>query len=85
MKLTELEKDVIRSIAENQYDDFPDSEIWSFAISYETKITKDNQISGVVASLVKKELVISGDYCNDSTIKLTKKGVEEYHKLKMKK
>jgi hypothetical protein len=40
MNITELEKDVMIAIAENQYADSPDSEIWSFAIDFHTKITK---------------------------------------------
>ena len=84
-KLTELEKDVIVAIAENQYADFPDSWVWSWAIDYETKITKKEQISGVVSSLVKKELAITEDYAGDNTIKLTVKGVAEYKQIKEEK
>lgn len=82
MTLTELEKDVIVAIAENQYADFPDSWVWSWAIDYETKITKKHQISGVVSSLLKKGLTVTEEYANDNTIKLTKKGVEEYKQIK---
>jgi len=82
MKITELEKDVIIAIAENQYADSPDSEVWSWAIEYETKITKKEQVSGVVSSLVKKGLAISSDYDNDRTVRLTAKGVGEYNQIK---
>lgn len=84
MHTTTLENDVIRAIAENQYSDTLGDEVWSFAIKYHTKITLDNQISGVVSSLVKKGLVevtIGWDK-NDNTIRLTDKGIEEYKKLK---
>ena len=84
MHTTTLENDVIKAIAENEYADTPSSEIWSFAIKYQTKITEDNQIAGVVSSLVKKGLVEvdKGFEKKDSSIKLTKKGLEEYNRLK---
>lgn len=84
MNLTELEKDVIRAIAENQYADTPDSPVWSFAISYHTKIAKKKQISGVVSSLVKKGLAISTEKYDgkDDTVQLTEDGVAEYYKIK---
>jgi DNA-binding PadR family transcriptional regulator len=83
MNITELEKDVMIAIAENQYADSPDSEIWSFAIDFHTKITKKEQISGVVSSLVKKGLAVcSSEHGNDDTVRLTTKGVKEYNKLK---
>lgn len=83
MNLTELEKDVVRAIAENQYADAPDSEVWSFAIKYHTKVTRDEQICGVVSSLVKKGIVVATDgWQDDDTVQLTIKGVEEYNKIK---
>jgi len=85
MKLTELEKDVIVAITENEYSDVPGDPVWSFSIDYNTKITKKNQISGVVSSLVKKGLVVSQGWDKDDVVYLTKKGIDEYHKLKVKK
>ena len=83
MNITELEKDVIIAIAENQYADTPDSPVWSWAIDYHTKITRKKQISGVVSSLVKKGLVISCvDYGTEGCVQLTMKGVEEYNRIK---
>jgi len=81
MNLTELEKDVIVAIAENQYANFPNDWIWSFAIDYDTKITKTEQISGVVSSLVKKELAECSGEGKDSVTRLTDTGVEAYHKI----
>lgn len=82
MNLTELEKDVVRAIAENQYADAPDSEVWSFAIKYHTKVTRDEQICGVVSSLVKKGIVVSEGDGKDSVVYLTKRGILEYEKIK---
>ena len=82
MKLTELEKDVIIAIAENEYSDVPGNPVWSWAIDYETKITKKEQVSGVVSSLVKKGLAKCYDEGKDSTVHLTDAGVKTYHGIK---
>jgi len=82
MNITDLEQDVIRAIADNQYANSPDDSVWSWAIEYHTKITKTEQISGVVSSLVKKGLACSEDYGTDRIVRLTVKGVEEYNRLK---
>lgn len=84
MKLTELEKDVIIAIAKNEYSDNPGDPVWTFIIEDNTDL-HSKQISGVVSSLTKKGLVDSNDEGKDSTVWLTKNGVEEYHKLKVKK
>ena len=82
MNLTELEKDVIVAIAENQYADVPSDPVWSFAIDFHTKITKTEQISGVVSSLVKKGLAECWGEGKDSTVELTDTGVKAYHEIK---
>lgn len=84
MNLTELEKDVIVAIAENQYADNPESPVWSWAIVYDTKVVTKINVSGVVSSLVKKELVKTYPAFQhyDDVVQLTKSGVEQYHKIK---
>lgn len=82
MKITELEKDVITAIVENEYVDIPGDSVWTWIIDSEAKITKTEQISGVVSSLVKKGLVVSIDAGKDSTVQLTEEGVKIYHKIK---
>jgi len=84
MKLTELEKVVIRTLAKNEYSDDPGDPVWTFIIEDNTDL-HSKQISGVVSSLTKKGLVDSNDDGKDSTVWLTENGVEEYHKLKVKK
>lgn len=81
MNLTDMEKDVIRAIAENEYCDVLGQDVWSWAISHQTKITNDNQIPGVVSSLVKKGLVVSSQYDYDRVVKLTQKGIKEYKNI----
>jgi len=82
--LTDMEKDVILSIANSEYSDEPGDPIWSWNIADNTKITKKEQVSGVVSSLVKKGLVGSDGQSegNDSCTWLTKKGIEAYNLLK---
>ena len=86
MKLTEMEKDVIIAICENEFSDSPGDPVWSWAVHDKCKITKQNQICGVISSLIKKGLAVSdewdGGMYKDQTVELTKKGVEIYHKLK---
>ena len=82
MNLTELEKDVIVAIAESEYADSPKDWIWSWAIDYETKITRTGQISGVVSSLVKKGLAKCFGERKDSMIRLTDTGVKAYDEIK---
>ena len=84
MKLTEFEKIVVRVLAENEYSDNLEDPVWTFIIEDNTNL-HSKQISGIVSSLTKKGLVNSNDNGKDSTIWLTKNGVEEYHKIKVKK
>ena len=79
--LTEHEKTVVKIIAKNEYSDFPGDPVWTFVIEDFTDL-HSKQISGIVSSLTKKGLVGSFDEGKDSTIWLTKKGVEEYNKIK---
>lgn len=84
MKLTEFEKIVVRVLAKNEYSDNLEDLIWTFIIEDNTNL-HSKQISGIVSSLTKKGLVNSNSNGKDSTIWLTKNGVEEYHKIKVKK
>ena len=79
--LTILEKNVIKAIAESEYNDTPDEPTWTFIIEDNTDL-HSKQISGVVSSLTKKGLVNSIDDGDDSTIWLTKNGVKEYKQIK---
>lgn len=78
MKTTDMEKDVIRAIAENEYSDTPEDNVWVWVIADNCKITRKDQVSGIVSSLVKKDLVLT----DGETIQLTEKGVIEYYKIK---
>jgi len=81
MNITKLEKAVIAVIAKNEYSDSPEDPVWTFIIEDNTDL-HNKQISGVVSSLTKKGLVNSIDDGKDSTIWLTKKGIEKYNKIK---
>ncbi len=86
MKLTELEKDVIVAITENEYSDVPEDAVWSWSVADNCKITHKDQVSGVVSSLTKKGLAeCYNDRGKDSTIHLTDAGVKAYHGIKKEK
>lgn len=79
--LTELERDLIfNGMMKNDYGDSPDHWVWSWAIydCGQMEIVKKKQVSGVVSSLVKKELIrtFDGDKRDEYSIQLTKKGIE---------
>jgi len=82
MELTELEKDVVVAITENEYSDVPGNPVWSWSVADNCKITHKDQVSGVVSSLIKKGLVVSQNYDKDDIVYLTKKGVAEYKQIK---
>ena len=82
MKLTELEKDVIIAITENEYSDSPGDPVWSWSVADNCKIIHKDQVSGVVSSLVKKGLAECYEEGKDSTVKLTDTGVKAYHGIK---
>jgi predicted transcriptional regulator len=85
VKLTELEKDVIVAITENEYSDVPGNPVWSWSVADNCKITHKDQVSGVVSSLVKKGLVeCYDDRGKDSTVHLTDAGIKVYHGIKEK-
>jgi len=63
--VTELEKDVLQAIV-NQNDENPVGHaVYSDCIQYDTKLAKKKQISGVCSSLSRKELAVFDDegYC----------------------
>ena len=84
MKLTELEKDVIVAITENEYSDIPGDHVWSWSVADNCKITHKDQVSGVVSSLVKKGLTKCYEEGKDSTIHLTDAGIKVYRRIKGK-
>jgi len=77
-KLTDLEKDVLDGIYRSEYTDGgTTANIWTWSVN--ARITKKNQLSGVVSSLVKKGIVtVGGDGTkdNDNTIDVTALGIE---------
>lgn len=78
LELTELENDVLRNgIGDSGFFDLngvPD--VWSDCVVDTCKITTKDQISGVVASLVKKGLAeINNKGTSESTISLTSQGL----------
>ena len=83
MNLTELEKDVIIAITENEYSDVPGDPVWSWSVADNCKITHKDQVSGVVSSLAKKGLAeCYNDRGKDSTIHLTDAGIKVYRRIK---
>ena len=86
MNLTILEKDIIVAIAEDEYNDcVPNCPIWTWNISSNAKITKKEQLCGVISSLVKKGLVGTDNVDineNDHCTWLTVGGFEIYNKIK---
>lgn len=78
--VTPLEEDVIMNgIAKSDFfDDSINGLVWSDVIIEECKITTPLQISGVVASLVKKELIVHNGSGADATIQLTAEGYHYY-------
>lgn len=78
--LTEPEKVVIKAIAKNEYTNEPNEPVWTFIIEDNTNL-HSKQISGIVSSLTKKELVDSNNNGKNSTIWSTKKGIKEYKQI----
>lgn len=81
--LTEMEKDVIIGIANNEFSDKPGDWVWSYSIHFNLKITTQAQLSGVISSLIKKGLVQhddTGERYGDC-VALTKDGIESYNQL----
>lgn len=74
INLTELEKEVLEGINNSEYGSELGDQIWSWSINCSISGTKT--ISGVVSSLSKKDLVISNEDGSDSTVSLTKYGIE---------
>lgn len=81
--LTELEIDVIKhGFGNNEYGDGDGCAVWSWSIQPNCKIVTKEQISGVIGSLVKKELAGADKAGNDSTTWLTDEGKAVLMKLK---
>ena len=79
-RVTPLEEDVIMNgIAKSEFfDDSTNSLIWSDTLIEECKITTPSQLTGVVESLVKKELVTHNGPGASATIQLTAEGYTYY-------
>lgn len=76
--LTELETKLVGNMVTNNYGDIPDHNIWSWAWDegvHGAFCTKA-QISGVIASLVKKGLIRSEGEGDDANIWFTEEGVQ---------
>lgn len=82
--LTDLEKDVINAVANNEYSNELGDWIWSFSIHYGCKLAKRGQISGIVSSLVKKGILLHDELTDevDDTVKLTESGILAYNEIK---
>ena len=83
MNLTEMEKDVIIGIANNEFSNEPGDWVWSYSVHFNLKITSQTQLPGVISSLIKKGLVAhdnTGDELGDC-LALTKDGVAAYRQL----
>lgn len=81
--LTEMEKDVIIGIANNEFSNEPGDWVWSYSVHYNLKITSQTQLPGVISSLIKKGLVMhdhTGEQWGDC-VALTKDGVEAFKRL----
>ncbi len=65
LNITELEAKVIESLKKSDwFEEMPTSNIKDLA--YETKIN-EKELRGVLSSLVKKEIVVTGEYPNGMT------------------
>lgn len=83
MRLTALEEDVIlNGIGNNEFLDGDDSSVWSDSVAEACKVCKKEQLSGVVASLVKKGLVATPR--GPGTMALTADGVRTLAGLRRK-
>lgn len=76
MKLSENELDVLQALWNCNFGDGEYIECWSDCIMETTKIAKGLQISNAVMNLQKKNLVKSMGMGNDSTVLVTKEGIE---------
>lgn len=89
VEITELEKDVLLyGFGDNEYNGCNDEfgAVWSWSLESNCKVTKKNQISGVVSSLVKKGIMDTwndnnGTNPEDDVVALTDKGKEIFRLL----
>ena len=82
--LTEMEKDVIIGIANNEFSDKPGDWVWSYSVHFNLKITTQTQLSGVISSLIKKGLVDhddTGEKGISDCVRLTEDGIEAFKSL----
>lgn len=82
--LTDLEKDVlINGIAGSGFYDYGCDEVWSDCLIDTCKVTTKAQLSGVVASLVKKNLVeVSDKKTSESAVRFTPQGLRIVEQIK---
>ncbi len=79
LNITSKELAVLKAIDDSEYGDYLTDGIWTWSVSDNINSNiKRSSISGIISSLVKKDLVYSDDCNEDSTIKITAKGQELY-------
>lgn len=80
--LTELEKDCLRACYASEYNGEFGTEfkpcIWSFSVADNASITKPEQVSGVIASLVKKGIVVCDGHGNERCVSVVSDEAHEY-------
>ena len=83
LTITELEKDVLlNGIGKNDFYDYDYADVWSDMIIDTCTITTPEQISGVVSSLVKKNLItVSAKKTKDTSVRFTEIGFELFKSL----
>lgn len=75
--LTKLEQNVLECIDHNEHGDYLDDAVWTWSVADNFK-GDTNQLSGVVASLVKKGFVTTAESDGDSCLAMTATGVAVY-------
>ncbi len=87
MRITELERKLLRNIAENEYaplnggapEKYDDTgAVWSNSLECGPESIKKQQVAGVVSSLLRKGLVHQEGAGRDATVSLTREGFQAY-------
>jgi hypothetical protein len=73
LKVTDLEAQVIRAIAECEFGDGPGTDVWSWAVTADFASPKT--AAGAIGSLKKKGLVQAGGSGKEATVCLTETGI----------
>lgn len=78
---TDLEKSVIRAIAENEYGDGPGSDVWSWSVTDDFESPR--AAAGALGSLQIKGLVATcGSRGKEATVRLTDAGIAVWNQIK---